>query len=271
MRRTTLDSRVQISDFRADLACHGRRGYNRRASWPPSLSLDRWPLRPPMRTHTHKCREHGHLEISVECEDTAVLSPTLHWFLRWIESEVAGGRRFLPEQTVQVGWSVLEIRQRADGTLALFEPDFQSMPLRFVDSVSNTLLHLFLQKNVADSLGLGEELALPSFRDSAIVCTEFGSAEGFIMSRVTPKTADSGWFIGCDNAAHDHQSADCLRRVSLYEAVTRYDDRTIPFLALPPDSFVGFGGAVPCFSRGETELAIRPGSYLHKKYVENVA
>ncbi len=143
----------------------------------------------PMRTCTQKCRVHDHLEISVQCEDTSALSPSLRWFLGWLESEVAGGRRFLPEQTIQVGWSVLEIRQRPDGTLALFEPDFQSVPVRFVDSVSNTLLHLFLQMSVADSLGLAEELALPSLRDGAIVCTKFGSAEGFVMSRVTQRQA----------------------------------------------------------------------------------
>jgi hypothetical protein len=221
-----------------------------------------------MRTCTQKCRQHGHLEISVECEDTAPFSSSLPWFLGWIESEVAGGRRFLPEQTVQVGWSVLEIRQRNDATLSLFEPDFQSIPVRFVDSVSNTLLHLFLQKSAAESLALTEELALPSLRDGALVCTEFGSTEGFIMSRLTPKAADSGWFLGCDSPTHDHTSPEVLRRVSLYEAVIRHDDRTLPFLGLPPDSFVGFGGAVPYFSRGETELAILPGSYLHKKYIE---
>jgi len=165
---------------------------------------------------------------------------------------------------------VLEIRERTDGTLALFEPDFESMPVRFVDSVSNTLLHLFLQKSVAESLGLVEELALPSLRDSAIVCTQFGSTEGFVMSRVAPKAANSGWFFGCDHATHDHQSLDGLRRVSLYEAAIRHDHRVIPFLGLPSDTFVGFDGVIPYFSRGETELAIRPGSYLYQKYVERV-
>lgn len=223
-----------------------------------------------MRASTQKCGEHGHAEISVQCEDTSALSPSLHWFLGWIENEVAGGRRFHPEQNVQVGWSVLEVRQRTDGTLALFEPDFQSLPVRFVDSVSNTLLHLFLQKSVAESLGLEGELAIPSLRDSAIVCTKFGSTKGFTMSRVTPGPADSGWFFGCDSQTHDHQSPGTLGRLSLYEAVIRHDNRTIPFLALPPDTFVGFGGAVPYFSREETELAIRPGSYLHKKYIEKV-
>ncbi len=224
-----------------------------------------------MRTSTQKCRQHGHLEISVECEDASALSRSLRWFLDWIESEVAGGRRFLPEQTIQVGWSILEIRQRTDGTLGLFEPDFHSMPVRFVDSVSSTLLHLFVQKSVAESLRLEEELALPSLREGAIVCAEFGSTEGFIMSRMAPNAGYSGWFFGCDSPEHDHQSPDALRHVSLYEAVTRHGNRTIPFLALPPDTFVGFGGPVPYFSRGETELVIRPGSYLHKKYVEKAA
>jgi hypothetical protein len=124
------------------------------------------------------------------------------------------------------------------------------------------------QKSIAESLGLEGELAIPSLRDSAIVCTEFGSTDGFVMTRVTPKAADSGWFFGCDSEAHDHHSSEALRRISLYEAAIRHDDRTIPFLGLPPDAFVGFGGAVPYFSRGERELEIRPGSYLHKKYVE---
>lgn len=221
-----------------------------------------------MRTSTQKCRQYGHPEISVECKDASALAPGLRSFLEWIESEVAGGRRFLPEQTIQFGWSILKIHQRTDDTLGLSEPDFQSMPIKFVDSVSNTLLHLLIQKSVVESLGLDQELALPSLLHSAIICDEFGSAEGFVMSRVTPNANDTGWFFGCDDPAHNHQSHDSLRRVSLYEAVTCYDDRILPFLGLPAETFVGFSGTVPFFSRGETELVIRPGSYLHRKYVE---
>jgi len=91
------------------------------------------------------------------------------------------------------------------------------------------------------------------------------------MQRLAPKPADSGWFFGCDSLAHDHQASDSLRRISLYEAATVHEDRIIPFLALPPDTFIGFGGEVPYFSRGKTELAIRAGSYLHKKYIERAS
>ncbi len=220
-----------------------------------------------MRASTN-CNKPGQLEISIQCDDAPFLAGSLKWLLSWIESEVAAGRRFLPEETLQVGWSWLEVRQRTDGTLGLFEPDFQSMPTKFVDSVSNSLLHLFLQKSVAESLGLERELAIPSLRDSAIVCTEFGSHAGFVMSRLKPKEGDSGWFFGCDSGAHDHQRIESLRRISVYEAAIRHEDRIIPFLGLPADTFVGFGGAVPYFSRGEKDLAIRSGSYLHRKYVE---
>jgi hypothetical protein len=207
-------------------------------------------------------------EITVECDDAGFLSPSLQWLLRWIESETAKGRQYLPEQTVQIGWSILEIRQRADGTLGLFEPDFRTFPVQFVDSVSNTLLHMFLHKSVTESVGLERELAIPRLQDSAITCREFGSTDGFIMSRVASKGPHSGWFLGCDNASHDHARPETLRRVSLYEAAIRHEDRIIPFLGLPHDTFIGFGGQVPYLSRGETELEVRPGSYLYRKYVE---
>jgi len=219
-------------------------------------------------TNCNKQGQLGQLEISVECDEANLPAGSLKWLLEWIESEVAAGRRFLPEETLQVGWSWLQIRQRTDGTLGLFEPDFQSMPIRFVDSVSNSLLHLFLHKSVAESLGLEQELAIPSLRDSAIVCTDFGSHNGFVMIRIKTKAGDSGWLFGCDSRVHDHQRAESLRRISVYEAAICHDRRIIPFLALPADTFVGFGGAVPYFSRGEKDLAIRPGSYLHKEYVE---
>ncbi|HEV2696301.1 MAG TPA: hypothetical protein VG347_25680 [Verrucomicrobiae bacterium] len=195
----------------------------------------------------------------------------MEWLLKWIESGVVGGRRFRPEQKVQIGWSWLEVRQRSDGTLAFFEPDFKSMPLKFIDSVTNTLLHLMLQKYVAESLGLEGEITIPPLVHSAIVCDVFGSTKGFIMSRVAPNASDSGWFFGCDNESHDHDSSAVLRRVSLYEAAVCKDDRIISFLGLPSDITVEFDGDAPCFSWKSHKIPIRPGSYLHKKYIEKHA
>jgi hypothetical protein len=139
-----------------------------------------------MRAATETCKKHGQHEITVECGDEGYLESALKSLLQWIEKETEKGRRFLPEQTVQFGWSILEIRQRTDGTIGLFEPDFRSMPVRFVDSVTNTLFHLLLQKWVAESLGLVEELEIPQLQASALICTEFGRTDGFVMCRVEP-------------------------------------------------------------------------------------
>ncbi len=205
--------------------------------------------------------------MSVIC-DAEFLDSNLKCFLQWIESEVAKGRRFLPEQTVQLGWSMLKVQQRTDGTLSLVEPDFKSMPIRFVDSVTNTLLHVLLQKSVNESLGLPDQILTPSLRDSAIICTKFGSTPGFIMDRLVPKDRDSGWFFGCDSGSHDHTKAEALLRVSIYEAVVRHTDKIIPFLSLPPGVSVGFKHKLPIFKRGDLELPIRQGSYLERKYAD---
>jgi hypothetical protein len=224
-----------------------------------------------MRASTKICKEYGQPEISVECDDKAFLVPGLQWLLKWLETEVTKGRRFLPGETVQVGWSILEIRQHGNDALTLFEPDFKSMPIKFVDSVSNTLFHLLLQKSVVESLGLMDEILPPRLQDSAIICTEFGKSESFMMSRLSPTDADSGWFFGCSSSVHDHQRNESLRRISLYEAAIRLEVRVIPFLALPADIYVEFCEETPYFMRGDRELVIHSGSYLHLKYIEKTS
>jgi len=161
---------------------------------------------------------------------------------------------------------LLEIRHRTDGTLALFEPDFQSMPVRFVDGVSNTLLHLFLQKSVAESLAWSRSLPSPS------CATAPSSAPSSVRARVcheqvSPKAADSGWFFGCDSRVHDISALKVCGafRFMKQQSVTM---TASSHSSVSADAFVGFGGGVPYFSRGEEELAIRPGSYLHRKYDE---
>lgn len=123
-----------------------------------------------MRYSTQKCSQHGHPEISLEC-DASVPDSALNWLLAWLETEVSSGKHFLPEKTVQIGWSILQVRQRTDGSLTLFEPDFHIMPIVFVDSVSNTLAHTLIQKYTAESLGLENELSIPPLT-TAPLCAE---------------------------------------------------------------------------------------------------
>jgi hypothetical protein len=137
--------------------------------------------------------------------------------------------------------------------------------------VGHTLLHLFLQKSVAESLDLVDEMNIPSLGQSAIACTQFGASEKFVMDRALPKGADSGWFLGCADRTHDHQRVENLQRVSLYEAAVRRSDKIIQFLGLPTGIYVGWNHGIPFFARGDQGLVIRPGSYLHRKYLETQA
>jgi hypothetical protein len=220
-----------------------------------------------MRAQTLGCHLLGQAEICVEWSGDDFLKPTLDGLLGWIEREVAGGRRFLPEETVQIGWSYLKIHQRNDGTFALFEPDFKSMPIIFVDSFTKTLFHLLIQKSVVDSVGFAAEIEPPSLLQSSLVCTEFRGSTGYILDRANASNdRDSGWFFGCYRPEHDHNNAANLRRVSLYEAASLIDQRVIPFLGLPVGVMVHFDGARLSLFREGKKLPVQRGSYLQQKY-----
>src|SRR5262249_32965011 len=133
---------------------------------------------------------------------------------------------------------------------------FKSMPAVFVDSVSNTLLHLLLQKYASESLGVESEMVLPSFRQSAIICTHFKKGKDILLSRTEPKGNDSGWFFGCLYPDHDHQATGNLQRVSLYEAAVSVDDRIIPYLGLPAGIEVHLNDSNPKFLRNDEALAV---------------
>ncbi len=45
------------------------------------------------------------------------------------------------------------LKEAADGELEVWEPQFDSMPIKWVRGVNNTLRHIILQKSVAEILG----------------------------------------------------------------------------------------------------------------------
>ena len=215
-----------------------------------------------MRRTTENCGKYGQQEISVAYEQERVLESDVKWLLEWLESEVANGRRFLPGETVQIGWMLTKLEPFENENLRICEPDMKSFPVKFVDSVANTLAHLRLQKMVAESIGVADELSFPPLMHSAITCNWFREHIGIFMDRFSPKDSDSGWFIGCDDPNHDHQDQRNLQRKSLYELVVRHDQNIIPYLALPAGISVHVRGGVPSFHRGEESLAILPNSFL---------
>lgn len=220
-----------------------------------------------MRAHTSRCRAYGQPEVALEWSGNDSLDPWGRNLLQWIETEVAQGRKFLPDQTVQYGWSIMKVRQDSDEMISLSEPDFTSMPIVFVNSVSNTLLHTMLQKFVAESVNAEDAMNFPSLRQSCIVCSKFGDQQGLVAERQQPSNErDSGWFFGCQQPDHSHNTPNELQLKSLYECAACVDSRVIPFLALPVGFRVDLRGERITVSRSGDVVPIKSGSYLHNKY-----
>jgi hypothetical protein len=211
---------------------------------------------------TTTCASHGHPEFRLSYDPKLVPVPgDALWLANWLEESVARGERFQPGQTCQIGWLVAQVRAGADGALELWEPDVHRLPAQWVEGVSRVVAHLRLQKDVAESVP-GTEFAFPSMHQSAIVCTRFARADTLILERAQPRGPDSGWFCGCAEADHDHDSLNELCRVSLYEAAVMSKLLIVPYLALPAGTLLEAGtGAPTIFVNGEP-VAFKPDSYL---------
>jgi hypothetical protein len=94
-----------------------------------------------------------------------VLDPDINWLLTFLSKNVASGIRYNSEELIQIGWMILKVQTNEEGTLSLLEPDFCEIPIKFVDSVTQTLVHLRLQKSVAESIALEDVISLPDLHE----------------------------------------------------------------------------------------------------------
>lgn len=215
---------------------------------------------------TSNCHRHGHPEFRLTFDTNAVPADAdVAWLIEWLESAVASGTRFVPGEMCQIGWGTTLVRAHESGDLSLWEPDMRSVPFEWVEFVSTTLAHLRLQKDVVESVLSANDLAFPSMRASAIVCTRLGPNQDIVLERVEPSGADSGWFCGCREGDHDHNNPNELKCVSLYEAAVRAP-QVVPYLALPAGVLVGTSNRVPAIFHGSAPLAFARGSYLAKRF-----
>lgn len=175
---------------------------------------------------TSSCSKRGHPEVSFEVDDEA---PSAEWLVRYIEEEVEKGERFEPEQTVQIGWMIVQVNARSGG-LELLEPDFDAVPVRWRRGLNNTVRHLALQRSVCKALGC--EPVFSSIRHAGLCSPQFFAGEAFTMSRDQPQDSDSGWVF-----AEDGYQGSEGGFLSLYE-IAMQRICVIPFLALPPTAAV---------------------------------
>jgi hypothetical protein len=143
---------------------------------------------------TTSCFRYEHPEFQITYDPTRVpVEGDLHWLINWLEESVAQGNRFSSDQTCQIGWMVTKVRQSDVGTLTLWEPDMREMPIVWVESVSNTLAHLRLQKDVVESVLAPSDLSYPSILESLLICSRLKENNGLVMERCQPSGRDSGW------------------------------------------------------------------------------
>jgi hypothetical protein len=214
-----------------------------------------------MILRTDKCSERGHAEFSISYDSGQIVNEDAIWLISYLENAVISGTVFRVGETIQIGWMVNEIAKQADG-LTLLEPDFSGVPITWRKSVDTTLAHLRLQKSVAESVALGVQM--PSICESAIVCERFPDSKQLLLTRDEPQGNDSGWFLGCSDSSHDHNNPKVLRRISLYEAVTKRRD-VVEYIALPSGIRI-VTGSPPQISLKDQVLQIVADSYLDRLY-----
>lgn len=214
---------------------------------------------------TENCSKHGHPEFVLYC-DESIIEVDRKWLVDYLERAVAGGEIFRDGETFQIGWMWNRIQLVQDGFLTLQEPEMTLMPIEWVTSVTQTLIHLRLQKDFCGSLFTSADLCFPSILQSCVICTNLGQTEDFMMDRSEPEGNHSGWFIGCAADSHDHNDVAELKRVSLYEAAVVYEKRIIPYLALPVGVLLTAGIGRPVVFLGEEQLEFKKGSLLYEKY-----
>jgi hypothetical protein len=154
---------------------------------------------------------HGHRDIVFRLSEPPVpgLQDALaQWLLGYLQDSIAEGIRFTPDQTIQVGWRVLRVVERNDGTLGLHE---RTAGGRWEEHVEQALRDLWFQKEVVASVGLTDRLSFPAEKQSAYVagCAD-ASDVALVLSRTDPDDqSTSGWLVSC---ARDHRHPDWVSR-----------------------------------------------------------
>ncbi|MEO0795940.1 MAG: hypothetical protein AAFX93_12295 [Verrucomicrobiota bacterium] len=151
------------------------------------------------------------------------------WLRQYFDECISQGTVFKDNETIQVGWGILMLRDNGRNELIAHEPDFVSMPIQWMDSVTNTIRFLSLQRSVCDLIDAG--LEVPSLRQ-ACVCRNFSKSSEISLKREPDEENYSGWVL-------DFRDSDGTEEEmkSLYE-VGINDHRLIPFFGLPASASV---------------------------------
>lgn len=214
-----------------------------------------------MHLVTTQCRRYGHQEFLLQAEGPAAETYLAEWS-QGLESMVASGSKFQPGQSFLVGWMLTQVVQHDRDHLTLHEPDMQSMPVRWVPGITQTLQSTMVQRFTLESVSLSDRMTLPSAQQYLAVCNRF-HGQGFFMVRRDPQEAtDSGWFVGCLDPRHNHHDSAVTGPMSVYEAFLK-QRFIVGFLGFPPGSMIVADPASGLrLTLNNQALNVVPGSYL---------
>jgi hypothetical protein len=217
-----------------------------------------------MNVHaTACCREFAHPEISFEASASLPRDP-IDSFVSALESMVASGSVFRPEQTLQYGWTFLKFQADDHGGLVLMEPDLSKRPLQYRRGLTETFVQNLWQVYTADSYRIDRALLdFPHIHQSAMICRNFATAERIHLARLDRRGPDdSGWFFGCYKMECDHNSESNLRSVTLVDAVC-FRPEISNWVSLPCGVTVLLQpGEKPILLTPDGALNLIPGSFV---------
>jgi hypothetical protein len=209
--------------------------------------------------------QHGHREIRFLFSEPVPVPHLERLLLGYFENAVASGVKFEPGQRIDLGGSLLRMFDRGDGTLGVRDVGSDGEDIA-PESVHRALMRTWCRQEVARSWELTPSFPSPHHR--AIVCSQLEASKHAVLLKHLEPTSpdDSGWYIGCTDPNHSHDSEDNLGVVYLLQIGDRYPwlDQ---FFALPvgTDLIVEMNQrvSVPALWRGEGEpIAPKPGSYV---------
>ncbi len=212
-----------------------------------------------MEMRTTRCSAWNHREFRLEF-DSHIPQVDVRMLVSFLEESVQAGTRYKEGETIDFGSMILRVAAAGD-LFELEEPDLLGIPISWTVGVTQSLRLLRLQKDIAESVGLGDDLDFPSIRHSLLVGGDL--AEGLdtlVLERTEPANSDSGWFVGSLDGELDYNDAANLRRISVYQGILSWP-RIAGFLALPAGSRVEASSRLQ-ISRNGLLLEVSRGSFL---------
>lgn len=213
---------------------------------------------------TTTCRDHDHPEFVLEVDPDRVPTVYAEDLCQSIEAMVAEGAVFGAGETFQIGWMVTQVHALDAERFTLHEPDMESLPLRYVPGVTETLRHKMIQVFTLDSYDVHrEQLEISTIRHSAIVCDQVRTAETLTLERRRAENdVDSGWVFCCNHPDHDHEAEGKVRLTSLYEAMLLRPE-IVSWMFFPTGSCIKLRpGLPPEVCRDDQALSLVSGSYV---------